>query len=72
MVNREKRCLRCGRAFSNPVPEVTHPEGIHEIATHEWCTDCNIFAMNILFRWSSAYRVRSPYDPLRGGSNASS
>lgn len=64
----EGKCRRCGREFDNPVPEVTYPEGINEIVCDEWCAECNKFAVSILFRWSSAYRVRHPIDPARGGS----
>lgn len=68
----EGRCRRCGREFSNPVPEVTYPEGIHEIACDEWCADCNALAMSIVFRESSAYKRKLLFDPRRGGSHASS
>lgn len=62
-------CRRCGRSFDDPVPEVTHSEGIHEIACVEWCAECNAFAMSIVFRESSAYRVAkgSLRDPMQGG-----
>lgn len=61
------KCKRCHREFDNPVPEVTHPEGFHEIMCAEWCAECNKFAVSILGRWNSAYRVSRPVDPLRGG-----
>ncbi len=64
----EGKCRRCGRKFDNPVPEITFPEGINEIACSEWCAECNQFAVSVLFRWSSAYRMRHPVDPVRGGS----
>ena len=51
------RCLRCGKEFSNPVPEVVNPEGNREIATKEWCPKCNGLAMGIIFRQSSAYKI---------------
>lgn len=68
----EGKCRRCGREFSNPVPEVTYPEGIHEIACKEWCAECNTYAMSVTFRWSSAYRTRRLHDPMKGGKHASS
>lgn len=64
-------CLRCGKEFDSPVPEVTYPGGINEIACNEWCAECNKFAVSILFRWSSAYRIKRPLDPVRGGKYAS-
>jgi len=67
----EGKCRRCGREFDDPVPEVTYPEGINEIVCREWCAECNRFAVSVLFRWSSAYRVRHPIDPVRGGKHAS-
>lgn len=66
----EGKCRRCGKEFDNPMPEVTYPEGINEIACREWCAECNQFAVTILFRWSSAYRVKHPQDPIRGGQYA--
>lgn len=68
------RCRRCGKEFDSPVPEVTYPGGIVEIASHEWCAECNAFAMNIVYRWSSAYRVdpKNLVDPVRGGEHAGS
>ncbi len=63
-------CKRCGREFSNPIPEITEPEGHREVASAEWCADCNSFAMSIVFRNSSAYRKKKLYDPVRGGTHA--
>ncbi len=63
-------CLRCGREFDDPVPEVTYPEGINEVTCREWCAECNQFTVSVLFRWSSAYRVKHPIDPVRGGKHA--
>ena len=60
-------CKRCGREFDNPVPEVTYPEGIHDIATKEWCADCNALTLTVLFRESSAYRKLPLHDPMKGG-----
>jgi len=65
-------CRRCGREFTNPVPEVTDPSGNKEIACVEWCSDCNALAMSILFRWSSAYCMKHLRDPLRGESKCQS
>ncbi len=59
------KCLRCGKEFDNPMPEVTYPEGIHEIACKEWCAECNQFTMNVIRRWSSAYRVKDPVDLIK-------
>lgn len=64
------KCLRCGKDFDDPVPEITYPEGIREIATKEYCAGCNAFVMSIVFRESSAYKQKHPIDPLRGGKNA--
>lgn len=61
------KCRRCGKEFTNPIPEVTVPEGDPEIACAEWCADCNRYAMNIIRRWATAYKA-SPHelhDPLR-------
>lgn len=68
----EGKCRRCGREFDNPVPEVTYPKGLHEIATSEWCAECNVFTMSIVFRESSAYKVRRLHDPMKGGGYATS
>lgn len=66
----EGKCRRCGREFDNSVPEVTYPKGIHEIATSEWCAECNVFTMSIVFRESSAYKTRRLHDPMKGGGYA--
>jgi len=50
-------CKRCHKEFENPVPEVTYPEGIHEIASKEWCAACNALVMSIVYRESSAYNI---------------
>jgi len=63
----EGLCRRCGRPVNNPVPEVTHPEGNYEIATEEWCADCNALTMSVVFRGISAYRLEKLKDPLKGG-----
>lgn len=62
-------CLRCGREFTNPVPEVTNPGLIRDIACKGWCAACNAFTMSVVYRWSSAYAVdpKQLDDPLRGG-----
>ena len=48
-------CKRCGKEFENPIPEIKKPDGNKEIATIEWCAECNEFAMSILYRGRSAY-----------------
>lgn len=63
----EGKCRRCGREFTNPVPEVTIPTGNKEIACREWCPDCNCLTMSIVYRESTAYRKERLYDPLKGG-----
>lgn len=67
-------CLRCERKFDNPVPEVTYPEGYHEIACIEWCADCNALTVAVIFRGSTAYKKFPLFDPTktRGGRYASS
>lgn len=64
-------CLRCGREFENPVPPVVNPEGGREIATSEFCADCNKLIMSVVFRDATAYRVpgtrETLHDPIRGG-----
>jgi hypothetical protein len=65
----EGKCRRCGVKFTDPCPVVTNDEGIPEIASMEWCADCNQYVMNIVFRYGSAYKA-SPgtlNDPFRGG-----
>lgn len=65
----EGKCRRCGTEFTDPRPIVTNDEGIPEIASKEWCADCNKYVMNVVFRHNSAYRA-SPgtlKDPFRGG-----
>lgn len=70
----EGKCRRCGREFTNPVPEVTDPGRDPEIACKEWCAECNAYTMNIIRRWSTAYAIdpRKLCDPLKGGRNARS
>lgn len=62
----QKVCRRCGREFTNPVPEVTNPGGDTEIACVEICADCNCFIMNIVRRSDCAYKVKHLHDPIRG------
>lgn len=69
-----KVCRRCGGEFDDPVPPVTNPSpfAIKEIASSEWCSTCNVFAMVIMFRNSSAYlpesgKLEELRDPVRGG-----
>lgn len=52
-----KVCKRCGKEFSNPIPEVKNPDGIREVATVECCADCNALIMWVLYRDRSAYRL---------------
>ena len=60
------KCLRCGRSFENPVPEITNPGGNTEIATDEYCADCNRLVMSLVNRYSSAYWKKGELsDPLR-------
>lgn len=65
-------CLRCHREYETPFPEVVRPGGWEEIATEEWCADCNKLAMSVIFREISAYRTKGPlYDPIRSGHEVS-
>lgn len=42
----EKICLRCGKKFTNPIPEVTNPNGVRaDIFTDDWCAKCNQIAL---------------------------
>ena len=59
-------CLRCGKEYDEPIPEVTHPEGDREIASVHYCARCNTLIMTVLFRNNSAYRRVD-----LGGSNVS-
>lgn len=61
------KCLRCGRKYENPVPETANSEGtVREIATVEWCSDCNRLAMSVVFRDRSAYYKKGNlYDPIK-------
>jgi len=53
-----KKCLRCGEEFTDPIPKVTNPEGeITDIATNDWCSNCNAILSSVLFRERSAYQV---------------
>ena len=49
------KCLRCGKDFRDPVPEIVNPGGNVEIATADWCAACNKAAMAALGRQRSAY-----------------
>ena len=51
-------CLRCGKEFNNSVPKITNSKGFTEIATNEWCSDCNNLCMNLVFREGTAYKVK--------------
>lgn len=59
--HRAMNCLRCGKEFENPVPEVTNisQTANSEIATSDWCADCNRLAMNVVFRESTFYKVKA-------------
>ncbi len=61
------KCLRCGKEYDDPVPEIIQPDGVTEIATREWCAGCNAFAMSIVYRGRSAYSKPVFYDPSKGG-----
>ena len=50
-------CLRCTKEFEKSVPKVTNPKGVKEIATREYCAECNAFVMSILYRGNSAYDI---------------
>lgn len=67
------KCLRCGRQFSNPIPKVRNLnaprcELLHkDIATLEWCANCNRIAVSGIFRNNSAYfDPKLPFDGLSG------
>ncbi len=66
------RCRRCGVEFDDPVPENSIPSGNTDIASAEWCADCNTFVMSVVFRESSVYRKGKGelFDPLKGGKHA--
>ncbi len=51
------RCLRCNREFDNPIPKITNPKGITEIACKDWCPKCNAIAMSMVYRGGSAYLI---------------
>lgn len=49
-------CLRCYMSFEESVPDKVNKEGINEeIATTDWCKDCNSIAMSVVYRQASAY-----------------
>ena len=50
-------CQRCGKEYMDPVPKAVHPDGNPEIATKDWCPDCNSFTMCLVFRGSTAYKI---------------
>lgn len=52
-----KICKRCNKEYSNPYPVAEKIGGILEIATKEWCADCNALTMYILFRDRSAFSL---------------
>ena len=51
------KCLRCGKEFENPMPEITVSDGYKEIASVLYCASCNAFVMSVLFRDRSAYDI---------------
>jgi hypothetical protein len=70
----EGKCRRCGVEFTDPRPVVTNDEGIPEIASIEWCADCNQYVMNVVSRHNSAYKVDpgTLKDLFRGGERGNS
>jgi DNA-directed RNA polymerase subunit RPC12/RpoP len=50
------RCLRCGKEFDNPYPEIKIKDRNTEIACKEWCAKCNELVMHVLYRGRSAYQ----------------
>ena len=52
------KCLRCGKDFETPYPEIVYPELDREIACVEWCPECNALVVNVVHRGSSAYKSR--------------
>jgi len=52
----ERVCNRCRKPYTNPYPPTKNPGGVIEIATTEFCADCNAHVMHVLFRQNSAYR----------------
>ncbi len=49
-------CVRCGKEYDEPIPKVTDPTGIKEIASEHFCADCNALIMTVIYRNRSAYR----------------
>ncbi len=57
-------CLRCGKEYDDPRPEIIIPGVNPEIATSEWCAECNKVSMAALYRNRSAYYeygIRPPW-----------
>lgn len=63
------KCLRCGMYFGqydtegdyyyvNPYPPIVNPAGNPEIASDEYCPDCNAEVMFYIYRQGSAYRSK--------------
>lgn len=52
-----KICKRCGKEYKTPYPVAENVGGVLEIATKEWCADCNALTMYVLFRDRCAYNL---------------
>ena len=68
-------CKRCGRLYTCPDPPIVSDGEVTEIATTDWCADCNAYVMTVLYRGRSAFGPKHPinlYDPIKhkGGDNA--
>lgn len=48
-------CKRCGKEYEDPYPEIVGEGVNYEIATLEYCADCNALVMTLVHRESSAY-----------------
>ncbi len=76
--NNTKICKRCGRKFVNPVPkfrnlDAPRPELLFtDIATDEWCANCNRVAMSAIYRNNSVYFDPTlPFNGLSEGTQRS-
>ena len=63
----QMKCLRCGKDFDDPRPEVTQPGLNPEIACVSYCPDCNRAVMSYVFRNNSAYFRKDFQDPMKEG-----
>ncbi len=52
-----KICKRCDKKYKSPFPLAQNVGGFLEIATKEWCANCNAFVMHIIYRDRSAYNL---------------